>query len=454
MAKLKQYHEPAISIGAGAVYPYSDWLVKDCARESRFGDKYNLAKVISAGDKSRILLPRNMALSCVEDFRTDGKPAVFESAFKARNDEQERLVSESVQLLAQGHSFMVEAPTGFGKTICATEIIARTGKKTLVIGTKEDIRDQWLDAFDKVLGLRVGAGVGLIQGDTCSVAGAKVVFAMIQSLSKEGRYPESVFRDFGLVVWDEVHRVGADHFSQSAFRIPAKLRLGISATPDRKDGREEVLLAHIGPVMVKTEMAPMTPRIIAQRSPWEIPYKRKMQADRTIKMVQLPHSAGRCGHVTKLLANHHPRNMKMVAFTGAAYKKGRTTLILSDFKDHLEVLHSLLITQGIPQADIGMYVGGMSESARRAAKAKRVILATYAMTAEATDIPGADTLVMATPKSDVRQIVGRVIRFVDGKKEPVVFDLLDITSSVFNGYWGSRRKWYESIGATVDLKLD
>lgn len=251
------------------------------------------------------------------------------------------------------------------------------------------------------------------------------------------------------VVVHNCHRVAADYFSQSCYRVPAKLRLGLSATPDRKDGKEEALHSHIGLVQVKTEAAPMTPRVIARRSPWTIPMTRVKQKNGTVKVGPLPHSPGKCGHVINMLANHHARNDMIARFVSAAFKKGRNILVQSDRKEHLETLAMMIQKQGVPPAEIGYYLGGMTAAQRDYAKGKSVIMATYAMTAEATDIPWLDTLVMATPKSDVRQIVGRILRQYEGKQEPVVFDLIDSSSNVFQGYWNKRSAWYKSIGAEV-----
>lgn len=450
MSKLIRMSDSAISVGAGAVFPYSEELLKVSARKTRYGEEYSMARVVGNGDNQRIWLPRNMAQDYEMDTRVEGLPITAMSKFKPRNEEQSRVISETLKLLKLGASFMMEAPTGFGKTWCAIDIIAKFGKKTIIIVTKEDIRDQWIAAAKAILGLEVGKGIGLIQGDTCTTVGASIVIAMIQSLSKESRYPEHVFKDFGLAVWDECHRVAADNFSNSAYRIPAAVRLGISATPDRKDGKEEVLHAHIGPIRVSTEAAPMTPRIIRQPSPWECPMKRQLDPlTGEYKMVQIPHSAGKATHVVKLLANNHARNKLIAEFVAAAYKKDRKILVQSDLKDHLDILVPLIAKSGVPPGDIGFYVGGMKSSERDHAKTKRVIMATYQMTAEATDIPTLDTLVMGTPKSDVRQIVGRVIRFLPDKKEPVVFDIVDKSSTVFAGYANVRAKWYSSIGAEV-----
>lgn len=448
--KLKKINQTPIFIGAGAVFHYSKEIEELCARESRFGDAFSMCRVFGPKDNQRIIVPRNMGEGG-DDLRKPGIPFKFKSSFKPRNDEQARVIDETVQLLAQGRSFMLEAPTGSGKTWMSVDVIAQMGLKTLVVVTKEDIRDQWIAAFKALLGLEVGKGIGLIQGDTCSVTGQGVVIAMIQSLSKEDRYPSHIFNDFGLAIWDETHRVGADHFSQSCFRVPAKLRLGISATPDRKDGKEEVIHAHIGPVLVRSEVPPLTPRIIIRRSPWEIPYVRVKKKDGSYGMAQLPHSPGKCGHVIRMVANHHGRNQVIANFVSAAHAKGRNILVQSDRREHLEQLAAMISKKGVPVGDIAYYVGGMSSSQRDHAKKKRIILATYAMTAEATDIPWLDTLVMATPKSDVRQIVGRILRLHPDKKDPVVFDLVDATSSVFMSYANNRRRWYSAIGAEVDV---
>lgn len=436
------------SIGAGAVYPYSESLYAQGAMESRYGDAFNMFRVVGSGEARRIWVPRAMAHDCESMHYAEGLDVTFTSLFKPRNEEQGRIVSESVQLIAQGKNFIVECPTGFGKTACSMDIIAKVGKKVLVVVTKEDLRNQWVKAAQTFLGL-TPKEIGFIQGDKFQVAGKKFVIAMIQSLAIEDRYPAAYFQEFGMVIFDEVHRVGADYFSQACFRVPAKIRMGLSATPKRKDGREIVLQAHIGEVLVRTESAPMTPRVIARKSPWIVPMTRIKQKSGAYKVGPVPHSPGKCGHVINMLANHHERNSLLTNFIVAAYKKGRCIIVQSDRKEHLETLSMMCQTLGVPGTEIGFYVGGMKEKDLDKAKVKSVIFATYQMTSEGTDIPWLDTLVMATPKSDVVQIVGRILRPFEGKQDPVVFDLVDYSSSVFSGYWNSRRRWYASKGAEV-----
>lgn len=455
---LTKLYSPPISVGAGAVYPYNPNIIEACERTAKYDEgKFSLCTVVGDQFAKRIWVPRNMAPSIPVDNRVAGLSCTFKSIFKPRNDEQTRCISECVARLRKGESFIFQAPTGMGKTWCSADIIAKIGKKTLIIVTKEDILDQWVAAFEAILGLKLGVDIGVIKGDKCDVAGRSVVIAMVQSIAKDGRYPENTFRDFGLMVCDEVHRMGADFFSQACFQVPALLRLGISATPKRKDGREEVLEAHIGPVSVRSVIPPMVPRIIRQESPWCVPQKRKLNAMGQvvmdewgeIQMTQIPHSPGKCGHIINMICEHHGRNKLITNFVSQSYKAGRKIIVQSDRKEHLVTLMSLASSQGVPQYHMTMYVGGLNKAQREEAKEGMVIFGTYQMMAEATDIPDADTLVMGSPKSDVEQIVGRVLRFVPDKKEPVVFDLVDSTSSVMAGYAANRMRWYASMGINV-----
>lgn len=444
---ISTLHEVPIATAGAAIYEYSDDLMEQGARLTRFKEPYHLFRAVGKGDAARILVPRNMAPVPGLDRRVDGKDVPFKNLFTPRDSEQGRLVKESSSLLLSGKSHVLQSPTGSGKTFMASAVIAKVGKKTLVIVTKEDIVKQWIDAFESVLGLSKD-DIGLIQGDICRVD-KPIVIAMVQSMSKEDRYPAHIFMDFGLVVWDEVHRIGADSFSQSACRVPAKLRLGVSATPERSDGKTEVIEAHIGKVLVSSDDMPMGFKVIKIRSPWVCPRVRKRMPSGDYDYVQLPHSGGKCGHVINMIVRHFERNRLIVNFIEQAYKAKRKILVQSDTKEHLEILFSMC---SIPQPDMGYYIGGLSEDIRDLVKKKAVIFSTYAMTKEATNIPELDTLVMGTPKADVVQIVGRILRVCEGKKEPLVLDVVDDTSTVFQGYANKRFAWYKSKKAPVTIK--
>jgi len=440
--------KPIMTAGA-SLYPFSEALRDKFTLSSRYGDTINLWKLRGSGDQKRLMLPREICPLGETDSRAAGQDIDFVSSFKARNEHQTEWVYKTTMFLKEGKSGLAEAPTGFGKTVCSCEIIARIGKKTAIVVTKEDARDQWIAAAKMVLGLE-SKEIGIMQGDTCTTIGKKIVICMIHSISKHERYHAAHFKAFGLVIWDEVHRVGADTFANSAWIFPALLRLGISATPHRKDGKEVVFRYHIGKVLVRTEAMQLIPRIFMQQSSWFVP-KTKIKTKEGWDIGPIPHKAGKTMHLHKIMGRNFKRNEMIAKFVGQAYKKGRCIMIFADMIEHLEALQISCRNYGIPQQDMAYYIGGLTPAQRDAAKMKKILFSTYTFTSESTDIPWLDTAVLATPRADVKQIVGRILREWDDKRFPVVYDIADNGSKVFKSYTDSRIKWYKKIGAVITV---
>lgn len=429
-----------LSTGAAAVYPYSEKLAKRFTAMSRFEDLFALYRVFGKGKYKKIALPRRLCPMGMLDHRKVGLKTDFDSKFESRSDEQERVIKESSSLLIAGGSHILQAPTGFGKTYIAMDVIANVGLKTIVVVTKEDARDQWHLAARKVLELE-HSEIGFIQADQCEVTGRKIVIAMIQSIAQFDRYPKHVFDGFGLAIWDEVHRVGADHFSNTCWIIPAKRRWGLSATPYRKDGKEILIYAHIGNVSVETTAMRLVPRVFRVQTNTKFPPGMKVQG-------------GKPGFMNKVIARDIRRNHFIARFVHKAWSNSRNTIVFSDSLDHLDWLYAAMRKLGVASKDMAHYVGGLTKQEREFAKAKPILLATYAYTSEATDIPWLDTMVMATPRADVVQIVGRVLREHPNKPKPIVLDLVDPYKMLRN-YAKKRLTWYAEIGADVkDLSYE
>jgi superfamily II DNA or RNA helicase len=445
-----------IYIESGAVCYPDKKLIKQMFRMSRFDQPYQLSYQFSEPDGTeRLAIPRNsLPWGDAVDLRDKGVDVAFESHFQPHPDfpEQPGIIAQSVALLEKDVSHIVQAPTGFGKTFVGSEIGARIGKRFLVITTKEDIIDQWVAALSAVLGIEK-EDVGIWQADRCDM-GKPVTVGLVQSILKgPDRYGKEAYQGYGLVIADEVHRMAADTFSQAMWHLPAKLRLGLSATPDRKDGKEEVFESHIGKVMVEATQQTMVPKVFCVRTKWKVP-----RTKRQGRIVKLPHSPGKVGHIEKSMAYDAARTRLIVELISQAHTAGRALIVFAGSMAMLEAIEGGL--QGVvPEDDIGYYVGlqfykgPKAEKKRKREKAtlKPVILATYQMASEATNIPWLDACLFATPRSDVVQIVGRIRRVYEDKKQPVVFDILDNDSHVFEAYAKKRHKWYHSIGAPVQF---
>lgn len=347
-------------------------------------------------------------------------------------------------------------------TFVGCAVAAHVGRRTLVITTKEDLIEHWVGAAKAVLGLDASQ-IGVWRGDQCPHPKTPFVVSLVQSALKgPSRYGEQAYRGYGLVIADEVHRMGADQFSQAMWWLPARLRLGLSATPYRKDGKEIVFQSHIGNVQVIANQESMVPNVIMKKTEWRVPRKlEKKKGQLKPKLVQIAHSAGRTMHLMKSMEHDKKRNVLIAKFVRLAYEKGRTTIVFSETIGHLRAMRAEVLASGVPVKDTGWYVGLDSEvyegpaasrkKQREQAKVKRVVFATYKMCSEGTDIPWLDTCVLGAPRSDVNQIVGRIRREYPNKNTPLVFDPVDSDSPVFAGYARQRRDWYLSLKAKVNF---
>lgn len=433
-----------IMTAAMSAYPYDPGLEHLYNFESVF-TKETICGAIRQGNT--LLVPRESvpyALS-PNDFRTTSPSTALDCKITWRH-EQETACRQSLQLLKQGKCHIFEASTGWGKTVAGGWIASQLGQPTMIVVTKQDLVDQWRDSLINILGIPPNL-VGHVQQDVCTWKKKLFVIGMVQSLIIPYRYPPDMYRYFGLLILDEVHQMAADCFVRSCQMFPARYRLGFSATPNRQDGKTKLLHWHIGPTMVIGKVIAMTPKVLVRQTGWKIPAKKKLIGN-AWQYIPIPHAPGRMTLVTKALASSDPRNLETVNFVTQAYQKGRRTLIMSDLIDHLHRLFQMLTGAGIPGQEIGYYIGGMKKHELTATKTRQVVLATYQMCSTGTDCPTWDTLVMATPRANVKQAIGRVLRASDGKRQPVILDLVD-ANSIFQSFHLSRVKQYYSIGAEV-----
>jgi superfamily II DNA or RNA helicase len=428
-----------------SLFKWDENLARRFSLTTRFGEPYSMF-----GRRGDYLeLPRAVAPIADQDLRRQG--TAIDCALKTppRDQEQIDLAAEMTKLLLEGESFILCAGTGKGKTWYGASAIATVKRKTLVLVPKQDLMDQWRERLQTFLGLKPHE-LGIVQADKVSVVGKKVVLGMIHSVALQDRYPEGTFDDFGLVIVDEAHRAAADQLVRCFRNLPAVIRLALSATPKRADGKEQLLYAHIGPIRIESLTVPLVPKVLVFKTPWQVQRVRRRDPETgEVKFGPMQHSAGKVGHVISHMVRDTARNEMIGKLVGMAYAKGRKLVAFTDSLDHVEAMISEARKHGVPASDCARYVGGMSEAAREAAKVRPFIAATWGMFKEGTDVPWLDTALFATPRSDVRQGAGRVLREYPDKKQPLLLDLVDADSGVFRGYYQKRLAWYRSIGASV-----
>ena len=91
------------------------------------------------------------------------------------------------------------------------------------------------------------------------------------------------------------------------------------------------------------------------------------------------------------------------------YEKGRKLLVLGDRREYLNRTEKW-IKENINTNIVGQYVGGMKPAELRDSQEKDIILGTYSMASEGMDIPDLNAIIFASPKSDIIQSIGRILR--------------------------------------------
>jgi superfamily II DNA or RNA helicase len=122
------------------------------------------------------------------------------------------------------------------------------------------------------------------------------------------------------------------------------------------------------------------------------------------------------------------------------------TIILAHNLNILEYIYKKIVCKNI--ASVGYYVGGMSEPELKISETKQVILATYSMASEALDIPSLNAEFLITPKTDVVQTIGRVLRAKHAFADPVIYDIVD-SQEVFQRQWLKRKAYYKKNNYSI-----
>ena len=328
-----------------------------------------------------------------------------------------------------GGGGLLELPCGFGKTSLSLYIASKLKKKTLVIVHKEFLMNQWIERIQQFIPT---ARIGKIQGQIIDIEGKDIVLGMLQSLSMKD-YPADMFNSFGLVIIDEVHHISSEVFSNVLFKLVTKYMMGLSATMNRKDGTTNVFKMFLGDVIYKN----------TEKSQHNVEVRgiRYINGDADFNETEYDYRGNPkySTMISKLCTyNHRTEFILKIVQDLLTENPSQQIMILAHNKSILKYLYDAIVHRKI--STVGYYIGGMKEAALKESETKTVIIATFSMAAEALDIKTLTTLIMATPKTDIEQAVGRILRAKHSN--PIVVDIID-THEPFAKQWLKRKAFYK-----------
>ncbi len=339
---------------------------------------------------------------------------------------------------------IISVGCGRGKTVMALNIVSRLCYKTLIIVNTGVLYDQWIERIEEFL---PSAKVGLIRGKTIDINGKDIVIAMVNSISdprKDGDYPVDMFDCFGLVIADECHHLSAAQFSRSLMKHTYPRTLGLTATPNRADGLSHVFQYFLGDILYKDNEIKKTseekkldhiPDAIVDTINY-INYDKAYS-----KMVLNYRKQPNVIAMETNIVNFMPRTNMIIKVlkTILSENKKRNVFILSKRRDHVFTMEEKIKEKKIANGSVGIIVGGMKPEDIKESMTKQIIIATYNIAEEGFDCKKLNTIILATPKKNVEQAIGRILRVkkTDIKVIPLIINICDMFASYPR--WGVER---------------
>ncbi|HEX8043119.1 MAG TPA: DEAD/DEAH box helicase family protein [Candidatus Deferrimicrobium sp.] len=353
-------------------------------------------------------------------------------------------VQEKATSAMLSHDFGVfVAPPGTGKTVAGAFLIAARKRNTLVLVHRKPLLDQWVAQLSLFLGVDEKS-IGRIGGGKNSPTG-RLDVAMIQSLGRLGEVDDVVTR-YGHVVVDECHHLPAVSFERVLGEVRARYVTGLTATPYRRDGHQPIIHMQCGPIQFN---------VSAKRSESENPWMHRLIVRETgYGSGPLVREAGIQDLYASLAADDE-RNQLIFNDVMLALEEGRSPILLTERKDHLDLLAEKMrkFARHIVVLKGGMKRRELRETMERLAAIpdteERLVLATGRYIGEGFDDARLDTLFLALPvswKGTLVQYAGRLHRLHPGKREVRIYDYVDRNVPMLFRMFEKRLRGYRAIG--------
>jgi superfamily II DNA or RNA helicase len=372
----------------------------------------------------------------VEDQRTMGEPIAVRFQGTLTGVQQ-----EAVRALLVHDLGVFVAPPGIGKTVIGTYLVAARGCSTLILVHRRPLLDQWLAQLSMFLGIDVKE-VGQI-GAGKQRANGRIDVAMIQSLVRRDSVSE-VVESYGQVIVDECHHLSAVSYERVVAAAKARYVVGLTATPQRRDGHHPIIEMQLGPVRFAVDA-----KAHARHRPFE--HRLVVRETSFRPSVEAP----KIQDLYAALADDETRNRLILNDVLGALEEGRSPILLTERIDHLDYFATRLERAA---RHVIVLKGGMGAKAARTVRERlatippheeRIVLATGRYIGEGFDDPRLDTLFLTLPVSwrgTLVQYTGRLHRLHPGKREVRIFDYVDREVPMLLRMFEKRLRGYRAIG--------
>lgn len=376
----------------------------------------------------------------IKDKRHEGEIIDIEHNITPRDITQENAIKH---MLSNECATMQLAP-GVGKTIISIYAIAERKRKTIVFVHLDNLVDQWKQRLLTFTNLKENNISRLKSATFKTDLQTSVIITTVQtftSLLKRFRVEfliELNKANIGVFIADEVHTtVGAPTFSECSIHIPSKYTYGLSATPKRSDGNEDIIYYHLGDVYRDEDTAgTLKPKVLAILLDYKIDQPRRYRYlywdgyFQRARYLNLMKKSEPFLYASKRLLER--------------LKTDRNILFVAERIKLIEELYKWL-----DHPSKSMFCGSADLSAIQ----KQITLATPGKCRDGIDAPHKDCLIMSSPIGNIEQLAGRILREKPGKKKPLIVDLVDYGCTQISNTFRGRLKYYQDRNWEIDYML-
>ncbi len=370
---------------------------------------------------------------------------------------------DAIESLLPFNNGVLHATTAFGKTVTAASLIARRKVNTLILVHSKALLTQWHERLSEFLDIdynepepinkrgrrKAFSPIGCLDSTTNTVHGV-IDIALMQSCFEDGEV-KSFVQDYGMVIVDECHHVSSITFEKVLKSVKAQYVHGLTATPIRKDGQQPIIFMQCGPIRFSADSKSQIQKQSFRR--YLIP---RFTSYRSVTDDKLSFPV-----IQNSLAEDEVRNSLIVDDVRKAVESGRTPIVLTGIKQHVDLLGEKLK----PYAKNVIQLTGAGTAKEKRETLQRlqeipadeplVIVATGQYVGEGFDYPRLDTLFLALPiswKGRLEQYAGRLHRENEEKKDVRIYDYIDIHEPICNSMYHKRLRAYVAIGyQTIQL---
>lgn len=354
-----------------------------------------------------------------------------------------------LNMISNSSEGILVAPAGSGKTIMGLSVIPLLGQPTLWITHTGPLADQAIERA-KVFLPDIGE-IGTIGAGKWNV-GKVLTIGMVQTLVKDVERLIELRNNFGLVIVDETHHVASRTFTEVVCNLNPYYMYGLTATPYRRDGLEQLMFQAIG---LTTTTIPI--KSVEKHGGIIMPVVWK----RTIN--SKPVEGNNIQEILEKYIVHNPKRTEIIVKDVLREAKdGHFCIVISDRREHCEILYKQ-ISDGWGKTGIatGKYSKKYVQEQVAAFNDGRitVLVASFALMGEGFDVPFLDRAFITMPfraEAKAEQLIGRIQRYFPGKKDSIVYDYVDENIGVVRNQYSNKNKpcryrTYMRMGVVVEV---